>query len=191
MRNLKVIAFVTLALVLAGSLAYWIAQPWSYQIIQRAACRDTKTDYVNIAPTQVKEFRNCAARKAKLFYERDYAESKDLAKAFLTLLSGILVASITFSEKIVDVHKATKVPLCAMVTCWLFLLCAIALTGGGLAWMAWAAGIASYVPELDIVPITAFASRLLMFAGLSFGAALVALIIAGVVSLMDKRTAIA
>jgi hypothetical protein len=37
-----------------------------------------------------------------------YPEIKDLAKHFLTLLSGILVFSVTFSEKIVPVSEATR-----------------------------------------------------------------------------------
>ena len=32
----------------------------------------------------------------------DYGEAKDLAKAFLTLVSAILVGTIIFSEKIVN-----------------------------------------------------------------------------------------
>ena len=38
----------------------------------------------------------------KDFLTYDYAEAKDLAKAFLTLISVILVFSITFSDKVIN-----------------------------------------------------------------------------------------
>jgi hypothetical protein len=38
------------------------------------------------------------------FLKYDYAETKDLAKDFLTLVSAILVFSLTFAEKIVNFH---------------------------------------------------------------------------------------
>jgi len=43
---------------------------------------------------------------ANRFLDRDYAEVKDLSTAFLTLLTAVFVASITFSEKIVDFNRS-------------------------------------------------------------------------------------
>ena len=45
----------------------------------------------------------------KDFLAYDYMEAKDMAKAFLTLVSAILVGTITFSEKIVNFETATAI----------------------------------------------------------------------------------
>jgi hypothetical protein len=189
MKNRLALAFLVLAIGVAGTLTYWIAKPWGERLTIAASCKDTHTAYQEILRADVVAFRACTSRRAKLFYERDYVEAKDLAKAFLTLLGAMLVTSITFSEKIVNVQSGNKVPLCAMVICWLSLLSAIAFTGGGLAWMADAAGFATYIPEMDIRGIEAFAVRLFIFGGLAFGLALAAMIFAGVVSLMYGQRA--
>jgi hypothetical protein len=47
-----------------------------------------------------------ASRPETQFINFDYAEVKDLGEHFLTLVAGVLVFSITFSEKIVDFPKA-------------------------------------------------------------------------------------
>jgi len=41
----------------------------------------------------------CVDAAVKRFHDIDYTESKDLAKSFLTLLVGVFVASVTFTEK--------------------------------------------------------------------------------------------
>jgi len=189
MRNRLALVFLVLAIGVAGTLTYWIAKPWGERLKIADSCNDTYTAYHEVLQADVIPFRACTSRRAKLFYERDYVEAKDLAKAFLTLLGAMLVTSITFSEKIVDVQSANKVPLCAMVICWLSLLSAIAFTGGGLAWMASAAGVVTYVPETDIRGLEAFAARLFIFGGLAFGLSLASMIFAGVVSLMYGQRA--
>jgi len=189
MRNRLALVFLILAIGVVGTLTYWIVKPWGGTLTVATSCRDTFTGYRQVLQADVKSFQECALRRAKLFYERDYAEAKDLGKAFLTLLGAMLVTSITFSEKIVNVQSGSKVPLCAMVICWLSLLSAIAFTGGGLAWMAHAAGVATYIPEIDIRRVENFAIQLFIFGGLAFGLSLAAMILAGVVSLMYGKKA--
>src|SRR5690349_17567982 len=63
-------------------------------------------------------------RLATLFAQ-DYTESKDLAKAFLTLLVAVFVGSITFSEKIVDVKTSGVWAKATMILCWICILIAI------------------------------------------------------------------
>jgi hypothetical protein len=46
--------------------------------------------------------------EAKTFLDFVYPEVKDLCKHFLTLVTGILVFSVTFSEKIVIFQTAGK-----------------------------------------------------------------------------------
>jgi hypothetical protein len=132
-------------------------------------------------------FHMCLERQAKLYLEKDYAESKDLAKTFLTLISAMLVASITFSEKIVDVSKAELLPLSTMIVCWLLLLVSLVACGAGLAFMTTAAGMAAYEPQLDFREIEIKGINLFLGSGVAFVFALVALIVAGVASLIEKR----
>ena len=61
-----------------------------------------------------------------------YDEGKDLSKSFLTLIGAVFVASITFSEKIIDLKTAGPSGRVAMVTCWLSLLLSVAACGTGL-----------------------------------------------------------
>lgn len=135
-------------------------------------------------------FYDCLVKEAKLFYDKDYTESKDLAKTFLTLLSAILVASITFSEKIVDVGNAKFVSFGSMIFCWVMLLVAIVSCGTGLAIMSTAAGLAAYSPDIDYKSYEINGVTCFFIAAASFIAALLALIFAGVTSLLDKRAAI-
>jgi hypothetical protein len=86
---------------------------------------------------------------AKIFMDRDYAETKDLAKAFLTLLTAVFFGSVTFSEKIVNLNQSEWTSKALMILCWCLLLLAIASCGAGLALMATAAGFATYEPDFD------------------------------------------
>ena len=54
---------------------------------------------------------------AELFLRYDYTETKDLAKAFLTLVSSILVISITFSEKVLGGQSARWRSRLALSSC--------------------------------------------------------------------------
>jgi len=117
-------------------------------------------------------------RFAKLFVS-DYTESKDLAKSFLTILVAVFVASITFSEKIVDMSKAGTGPKTAMILCWVFLLIAIIACGTGVAYMVIAYGIAVYTPQIDYRFHEARAVQLFLGSGVAFGAGLAAMLLAG------------
>jgi hypothetical protein len=133
-------------------------------------------------------YLGCVKERAKLFLENDYAESKDLSKTFLTLISALLVASITFSEKIVDVHNAEITSLSLMIICWALLLVAIVACGTGLAYMTTAAGIAAYAPTLDYRVFSTRGVLLFLTSGVTFVFALLSLIGAGIVSLVEKRS---
>ena len=132
-------------------------------------------------------FSACIKDLSDLFLTRDYAESKDLAKTFLTLISVTLVTSITFSEKIVDVAKAGALPFFTMIGCWSLLLLSLVACGTGLALITTAAGIAAYAPELDYRQLADRAVVLFLTSGVAFAFALLALIAAGIASLVEKR----
>jgi len=129
----------------------------------------------------------CIARQADLFMKIDYPESKDLGKSFLTLLSAVLVASITFSEKIVDVHNASTLAVSTMMVCWLLLFVSIVSCGAGLALVVTAESICVYSPNLDYRSVEMRGAFMFLAAGVTFVFSLVSLIVAGIASLAEKR----
>jgi hypothetical protein len=163
-------------------LSNWTARP---EIV--ADCSD-RFGIHHPVKSELLRYYACVDRKAQLFVERDFAETKDLSKAFLTLLTAVLVASITFSEKIVDLHRSTWWPRGLMISSWVLLLLAIVTCGTGLALMTIAAGYASYFTHLDYRLFEVKAVWLFGIAGLSFGSGLVALLVAGIVSLVDRSS---
>jgi hypothetical protein len=88
-----------------------------------------------------------ARASAERFLKYDFAEAKDLCKQFLTLIAGILVFSVTFGDKIVDVAHASLPSKFLLLASWGLFLIAIVLTGAGL-WLIFYAGlIATHTPE--------------------------------------------
>ncbi len=69
---------------------------------------------------------------AELFIKFYYPEIKDLTKSFLTLVSGILAFSVTFSNTTTETSSFPKVQLMLLVFSWLFFILAIILSGYGL-----------------------------------------------------------
>jgi hypothetical protein len=132
-------------------------------------------------------YRECIKSHAKNFIERDFEVAKDLSKAFLTLLAALLVGSITFSEKIVNVQSAKRASRILMICCWLFLLIAIICCGVALAFMSVGAGWASYQPFSNYTLFELKAIYLYVGSGLSFGAGLVCLLAAGIVSINERQ----
>lgn len=132
-------------------------------------------------------YRRCARDRADIFLKADYSETKDLCKAFLTLLTAVFVASITFSEKIVNVGRSGWWPKSMMITSWICLLLAIAACGAGLSLMTWAAGYATHNWEYDVYELEGRAVPLFIYAGLLFGGGLAALLVAGIISLVDSH----
>ena len=146
-------------------------------------CYDAGTMSTVSAETS-EEFASCLAARAKRFRENDYTESKDLAKAFLTLLTAVFVGSITFSEKIVDIKAARSWAKCAMISCWVLLLVAIIACGTGLAYMTIAAGGVTYEPALDIFFYELRGVYLFIISGIAFGLALIVMLLAGLTAFL-------
>lgn len=143
-------------------------------------------EYDAQSPEMHHDFEACLRSQADRFLRMDYPETKDLIKSFLTLLTAVLVASITFSEKIVDVHRSGWWARGLMISSWVLLLVAIISSGTALAMMVWAAGIATYDPHMSFWKFEGYAVYLGIAAGLSFGSGLVSLLLAGVISLVDR-----
>ena len=123
--------------------------------------------------------------EAKNFMAFDYAELKDLCKQFLTLVSGILVFSVTFAEKIVGYRSNARWPVIAS---WIAFIVAIVLCGLGLGLIALAGGQAvSGAPSQFYRHMESQAVRLTLGAGLSFVVGLTCLMIAGVLTMFTKK----
>lgn len=81
---------------------------------------------------------------AKLFLQYDYGEGKALCTQFLTVVVAVLVVSLTFSEKIADFPKASKLVKCLLLAAWCLFVLAIILGGLAIYFMARAAENAFY-----------------------------------------------
>ena len=173
-----------LTLVLAAWIIHVIVHPWHVPLVKLATCVKADGDLIGEGSS---DFGACLRDSAKRFFDKDYAETKDLAKTFLTLLSALLVASVTFAEKVVDVHKARVLPLVSIVGCWLLMLLSIICTGAGIVTMSVAAGVSVYEPWADFEPLESHAVVLFFSACVAFLMSLFLLILAGAISLIDKR----
>lgn len=119
---------------------------------------------------------------AELFMKFDYLETKDLCKQFLTLISGVLVLSVTFSEKIVATPTAPRWARSALFSCWTLLILSIVACGGALLFIAMAGGEATRAWKgYPASAITAY--KFVIGAGVAFIAALVSLATAGAAAL--------
>jgi len=116
---------------------------------------------------------------ADKFLKYDYAETKDLLKSFITLISGTLVVSITFSEKVIGFAQASEMSRNALFLGWGLLVASLILAGASLVLIAAAAGKILYgaLPFVDLnywtFAIMAWACGVL--GGMTFVAAFAAL----------------
>lgn len=81
---------------------------------------------------------------AELFMKYDYPETRELMKAFLTLVSATLVLSLTFSEKITKTHDADARVRRLMFSAWALFFIGIILGGASILFIAGAAGCTIY-----------------------------------------------
>ena len=71
-------------------------------------------------------------QSAKMFIEFYYPEVKDLGKHFLTIVSGVLAFSVTFSEKIIGFPNAGRAQLILLICSWALFIIAIIAAGAGI-----------------------------------------------------------
>ena len=187
LKLLASVAFLFAAYMLGSSLVNtWLT---AKQVKFEKCTESGKTHARPTSPALASDFNKCLTSQAKVFLDRDYTDFKDFGKAFLTLLSATLVASITFSEKIVDISKAELFPLSTMIACWVLLLLAIISLLFGLTFMAHAAWTATYDPDVNFLKSENNGVRCLFMSVGAFVCALLALVTAGVVSLFQRRAA--
>ena len=125
---------------------------------------------------------------SQLFMTYDYAEMKDLCKQFLTLVSGVLVFSVTFGEKIIEFSKYRSRGRWTLFCSWILFV--IALVSGGLALscIAFAADQAVYVQNERAYH--AWETRSVIAAGIGgvcFIFGLICIVWAGALSMFGKK----
>ncbi len=115
-----------------------------------------------------------------LFLKYNYAETKDMCKQFLTLVSAILVTSLTFSDKIINFQLASPIAKWLIILAWSSLLFAIIFCGLGLLYITIAAGNAAFGGST--YNLTAYKSyKLIVLAGVCFVLGLLMLIATAIV----------
>jgi hypothetical protein len=110
------------------------------------------------------------------FIKYDFTITQDLCKQFITVVTGVLVFSLTFSEKIVS-FSTTKRPFRILLgISWAAMLFAIIACGLGLTYICIAGGQALYGDQ-SYPPSAWTAYKWIIAAGISFIAGLISLII--------------
>jgi hypothetical protein len=120
----------------------------------------------------------------ELFLTFHYPEVKDLGKHFLTLISGSLVLSVTFADKIVGLGGERHAAFWLLALSWLLLIAALVSCGWGLfrCYLAAekAAGSIIYDYEGDFRELARKAYFFLDCAGMMFAGALLLLAASGI-----------
>jgi hypothetical protein len=111
---------------------------------------------------------------ASNFLKYDFAITQDLSKQFITVVSGVLVFSLTFSEKFVSFSRKLRILLGIS---WAAMLFAIIACGLGLVFICEAGGQALYRPANGYPEVAWTAYTWIKIAGASFIAGLISLII--------------
>lgn len=180
----------TVLVVTVTGLSIWISthflSAWFEQPQYRATCTPSLSE-TTLYKGSGTAFNECLKQEAELFAKYDYAESKDLAKAFLTILVAVFVASVTFSEKIVGIGESGWWQKFLMILCWLLLLTSIVCCGTGIAFMTMAVGWAAHSPEKNYYVFENYGGWLLVISGISFGCALAAMLVTGIISLSRPK----
>jgi hypothetical protein len=121
------------------------------------------------------------------FLKYAFAETKDLALHFLTVVTAVLVFSLTFAEKIVNFNSAGRSARLFISVSWCSLLLSIVSCGIAICYVALSGGAASANGDpRQYLPPMHNAILCLSIAGVLFVLALVTLIIAALTSALKK-----
>jgi hypothetical protein len=127
---------------------------------------------------------------AEMFLKYDYAETKDLLKTFLTLISGTLVLSLTFSDKVIGFSNASILTRRVLFSAWALFIAALIFAGTGLGLVAAAAGTVLYggIPffHVSFGALSTTCWALILLAGVTFVIGLITLAIAAGLSVTSK-----
>ena len=124
---------------------------------------------------------------AELFLKYDYPYCGDLFKEFLTLVSGVLVFSVTFAEKIVRFTDHRARGRWTLFGSWISLIVALIVGGIGLALLGMAANVAVHAPDPNQIVLLENRAVLFMFCGgVLFVVGLILIVVAGALSMFAK-----
>jgi H+/Cl- antiporter ClcA len=122
------------------------------------------------------------------FLKYAFTETKDLAEHFIAVVTGVLVFSLTFSEKVANFSTATRTIRLTIAAAWSSMLLAIIACGIAICYVALSGGAASsnrspeeYWGEMYV------AIRWLSVAGGLFVLGLTALLVSALISAWDPR----
>ena len=119
------------------------------------------------------------------FLEFVYPETKDLCKLFLTLVSGILVFSVTFSEKIVSFQTAGKWARSLLLTAWVMFVIAI-IRGGSSLTLLFLAAEEAKTGQAGWADLMVNGGFSLFGAGTTFCLGLLALALSGAITVLRR-----
>jgi len=129
----------------------------------------------------------------EMVFKFDYGETKDLLKTFMTLISGTLVVSVAFAEKIVEVKNADRIARNFLIICWAGLVTALVLCGLAMCLVAMYMGKVVYgdgfLPGWHGPDFAIPGLALLLLAGGTYVAALICMILASIRSMNNKAAA--
>ncbi len=124
---------------------------------------------------------------AEIFMKYDYTETKELLKVFMTLVSGILVFSVVFSEKVVGLRNSSIGTKYILIASWGLLIFSLLSAGLAMSFIAAAAGAILYgdIPllNLDYWHLALISWFFVLVAGAAFAGGLIAMVFAGARSL--------
>ena len=151
------LAWVTAVLGIAA-VAFWGLE-------ELASTHDTSSDW---SREQVEDW-----------FKYEFSEIKGIAQQFLTMIVGVLVLSITFSEKVVRYDSAEAAPRFFLHASWCCLV--LALIGGGsiLALVMMSAAFVRYPGSGDYMAAQSACFIALVVSGVVFVIGLVALVASG------------
>lgn len=128
---------------------------------------------------------NSKMSNPEMFITFYYSEVKDLSKSFLTLVSGILAFSVTFSSTILDYPNTSASQVVYLIISWFFLIIAIIAAGSGIYTNFVSANIAQKAimekreNEIEFKSLTKVPYLVISFAGVAFVIGLIFLALAG------------
>ena len=148
------------------------------------AIKDVKSKGMENMDEETKpDTENSESPNSKIFIQFYYPEIKDLSKSFLTLISGILAFSVTFSTSIIGFPATSSTQLIFLISAWLSFVIAIITTGAGLYLSFRNANKANRAikksNDLEISKLLTLPYILLTIAGCTFVVGLVLLAVAG------------
>jgi hypothetical protein len=125
------------------------------------------------------------SESAQLYMTYPFAVTKELCQEFLTLASGILIFSITFSEKIVDFKSAGRKTRFLMFSIWTLFILSIISCGLALCVLSLAGGHAVYGIN-DYEDLNYTTDKFIIAAGAFFIISLILIVIVGMVESIRK-----